>query len=433
MTAYWAEHAWLPDGPAERVRLEIADGTFSSVRRDADSDGAEVLPGIVLPGFADAHSHVFHRALRGRTHAVAGDFLSWRQQMYEVAGRLDPDSLLDLATAGYAELALAGVTCVGEFHYLHHQTDGRPYADPNVMAAALREAARRAGIRLTVLDACYLTGGMGVPVEGAQRRFADASAGAWAERVAALDGDATTRVGVAAHSVRAVPPEDLLVVTAVAGGRPLHVHVAEQPAEVAECLAAHGRTPVELLDEAGCLGPTTTVVHATRVGDADVRRLGAAGVSACLCPTTERDLGDGLPPTGNLRAADVRLCVGSDQHAVVDLLEEARSVELHERLRTGRRACLRPGELVDALTANGHAALGWPQAGRLEAGAPADLVAVRLDSVRTAGSDPGQVVMTAAAADVDTVVVGGRQVVRDGAHGLGDVAPLLARAVGALR
>ena len=231
----------------------------------------------MLPGFANAHSHAFHRALRGRTHEHGGTFWTWRERMYAVAARLDPDSYLALARAAYAEMALAGVTAVGEFHYLHHGPDGRPYADPNAMGHALAQAAADAGIRLTLLDTCYLTADVdGRPVEGVQRRFSDGTADAWAERVAALRDGPGLRIGVAAHSVRAVPRAALPVVAEAAGGRPLHVHLSEQPAENAACLAAHGLTPTGLLAAEGLLGPATTAVHATHLTGADIALLGSS-------------------------------------------------------------------------------------------------------------------------------------------------------------
>lgn len=233
MTAWWCAHAWLPEGPARAVRLVAgADGTFASVTPGvAAAPGDTRLPGLVLPGLADAHSHAFHRALRGRTSGGAGDFWTWRRAMYAVAERLDPDGLLELATLAYAEQALAGFASVAEFHYLHHGPRGVPYDDPNAMAGALREAARRAGVRLTLLDACYLTGGIGRPLEGVQDRFGDGSAAGWAQRVGALGEDEAFRVGAAVHSVRAVPADQIATVAAARPHRPLHAHVAEQPAE----------------------------------------------------------------------------------------------------------------------------------------------------------------------------------------------------------
>jgi len=431
MTVWWCEHAWLPDGPAASVRVTAGDGgTITSVEPGvAVRPGDEALPGVVLPGFADAHSHAFHRALRGRTHTGRGSFWTWRRAMYEVAERLDPDSYEALATATYAELALAGVTCVGEFHYLHHGPGGRPYDDPNAMAEALRRAAQRAGVRLTLLDACYLTGGIGTPLEGPQLRFGDDDAAGWASRVGLLRPDGSTRLGAAIHSVRAVPEDQLAAVATAFPGAPLHVHLSEQPAENAACLDAYGVTPTRLLHDHGALTPRTTAVHATHLTTDDVALLGRARSYACFCPTTERDLADGIGPARSLADAGVLLTLGSDQHAVGDLLEEARALEMHERLASGERGRFDPAELVAALTVDGHESLGWPEAGRMAVGAVADLVAVRLDTVRTAGSDPAQVVLSAVAADVDTVVVGGRTVVTRGEHVLGDVGVLLDRAI----
>lgn len=431
MTTYWAAHAWLPGGLSSGVRISVDGGAIVTAVAGARArDGDVRLPGLVLPGLANAHSHAFHRALRGRTHDGRGSFWTWREAMYALAGRLTPDTYYQLARATYAELALAGVTCVGEFHYLHHGPGGTPYADPDAMGAALRQAARDAGIRLTLLDTCYLAGGIGRPLDGVQLRFGDGDADGWAERFALLADDATTRVGAAVHSVRAVPPAAIGAVAAAAAGRPLHAHLSEQPAENRAALAAYGRTPAQLLDEHGALGPRTTAVHATHLTGADVALLGRRRVTACLCPTTERDLADGIGPARALLDAGAPLSLGTDQHAVADLFEEARALETHERLRTLERGHFTGAELLAAATA--HASLGWPDAGRLEPGARADLVAVRLDSPRTAGIDPAQVLMAATAADVDTVVAGGEVVVEGGRHRLGDVGRLLSAAIAPL-
>jgi len=424
MSRYWAAAAHLPDGLAADVTFEIVEGRFAAVHPDTAPGDARRLPGVVLPGFANAHSHAFHRALRGRTHGGGGTFWTWREAMYAVAARLDPDSYRALATAAYAEMALAGVTAVAEFHYVHHGPGGVPYAEPHAMRVALRAAAADAGIRLTLLDTCYLAGGFDTPLEGPQLRFGDRDVHAWAERAAGADG-------VAVHSVRAVPRDALAVVVKAAEGRPLHVHLSEQPAENAACLARHGLTPTGLLAAEGVLGQATTAVHATHLTDADIALLGGTGTGVCLCPTTERDLADGIGPARALHDAGAPLSLGSDQHAVVDPIEEARALEMHERLAAGERGRFRPAELLAALT--NHAPLGRPDAGTLAVGAPADLVAVRLDSVRTAGADPTQVLYAATAADVDTVLVDGRPVVEGGAHRLGDVGALLTTAIGALR
>jgi formiminoglutamate deiminase len=400
---------------------------------------AERLTGLVLPGLANVHSHAFHRALRGRGQPSDGTFWTWRNGMFAVAERLDPDRLLALARATYAEMALAGVSCVGEFHYVHHQAGGKPYASPNVMSEALMTAASEAGIRLTLLDTCYLAAGFGEELAGAQLRFADRNAEAWVKRVDALVTAEHVRLGAAIHSVRAVPSDAAEAVAAWAEGReaPLHAHVSEQPAENVASEQAYGLSPTAWLAERGALGPRTTAVHATHVSDEDLDLLASTGTGVCLCPTTERDLADGLGPAARMRAAAIPLSVGSDSQAVIDLIEETRLVEQHERLRTGTRGHWSSAELLTVATASGHRSLGWPEAGQLAVGAPADLVAVDLASVRTAGATDGEALATvlaaATAADVRDVVVGGRTVVKDGEHALlGDVPSLIRAAVQAL-
>ena len=430
MTTYWAAHAWLPDGLAQDVRIATADGRIASVTMAVPAAGTDHrLPGVVLPGFANAHSHAFHRALRGRTQAGGGTFWSWRERMYALAATLTPDTYLDLARATYAEMVLAGVTVVGEFHYLHHAPGGSPYDDPNVMAEALRTAAHDAGLRLTLLDTAYLTGGIDAPLEGAQRRFGDHDVDAWASRVAAIRPDETLTVGAAIHSVRAVPLDAIPVVTAHATGRPLHVHLSEQRVENEQSLATFGVTPTRVLEDAGALGPDTTAVHAVHLTPEDVAILGSTRTGVCLCPSTEQDLGDGIAPGGLLHAAGARLSVGSDQHVRTDLLAEACSVEMHERLAGESRGAFTPAQLVDLLTSGGHASLGDPTGGRLAVGARADLVAVRADTPRTAGADLAQLVLVAGSADVDTVVVGGVVRVEGGRHVLGDVGAMLETAI----
>ena len=431
MTRWWAAYALLPSGLARDVTFEVTGSRFTAVNAASLPGDAQVLPGVVLPGLANAHSHAFHRALRGRTHDGGGTFWTWREQMYAVASQLDPDSYLALATATYAEMALAGITTVGEFHYLHHAPGGGSYDDPNAMSEALRQAAADAGIRLTLLDTCYLAGGLSStghsPLDETQLRFSDGYADRWADRVAGLTESATMRVGVGIHSVRAVPRNQLGVVAAAAKGRPLHAHLSEQPAENEACQGFYGMTPTALLEAEGVLGPLTTVVHATHLTDRDIATLGASRTTVCLCPTTERDLADGIGPSLMLSNAGSPLSLGSDQHAVVDLFEEVRALEMHERLESLERGRFRPEELLSAATR--HESLGWGDAGRLEVGACADLVAVRLDSPRTAGSLPEQVLMSATAADIDTVIVDGRTVVSGGRHLLGDVGSLLQRAI----
>lgn len=423
MTRFWAGRALLPEGVAAGVVLDSGDdGRLASVRTGVDRapPGATTLGGLVIPGLVDAHSHAFHRALRGR--AAGGDFWAWRSGMYALVDRLDPETLAALAAAAFAELVLAGVTTVYEFHYLHH---------PAGMDDAVPEAARRAGIRLVLLDTCYLRAGFsGEALDAVQRRFSDGDVERWAaraEKVAAAYPEVT--VGAAVHSVRAVDPPSLGAVAAWARERgvPLHLHLSEQPAENEACLAATGRTPSQLAHDHGVFGPGTTAVHCTHVTTADIALLGASGTAACLCPTTERDLADGVGPAAALAGAGCPLRLGSDSHAVVDLFEEARAVELDERLASGRRGLHPPDALLGAATAGAA----------LRPGEPADLCAVGLDGVRLAGVDPDDPVpmlaAAATAADVTDVVVAGRHLVRGGAHMALDVAAELRAAIARVR
>jgi len=448
---WFAALAWLPGQGARRDVLIEADGDrFTSVTPGAQAPpDVTRLRGLTLPGFANAHSHAFHRALRSTTQADRGTFWTWRERMYDVAARLDPDSYRRLARAVFAEMALAGVSCVGEFHYLHHQPGGHPYDDPNAMGRALIEAAAEAGLRITLLDTCYLAGGLSadgpLPLAGPQLRFGDGDAVRWAARVTDLGCDEHgmisphAQAGAAIHSVRAVPREQMHPIVAWAHrfGAPLHAHMSEQRAENEACQAVYGMSPTRLLYEQDVLGPRTTVVHATHVDDGDLALLGGCQTFACLCPTTERDLGDGLAPAQALAAASCPLTLGSDSHAVIDLLEEARGVEYAERLGREARGHFTAAALLRAATSAGHASLGWPDAGEIAPGAHADLVTLSLDSVRTAGTADGlaleAAVFAATAADVRDVVIGGRDVVREGAHLLvPDVPAELSRSIRAV-
>ncbi len=337
-----------------------------------------------MRAFANCHSHAFHRALRGR--AGGDSFWLWRDDMYALAAVLDPDLLHRLARATYAEMRLGGIDAVGEFHYLHHQPDGTPYDEPNVMGEALITAARNVGLRICLLDTCYTNS------EGTQFRFDDGHADQWTTRVHDLAAQHAAEpdvvIGAAIHSVRAVPREQLATVAGALPDAPLHVHVSEQPAENESCLAATGMTPVALLAEAGAWTPRTTAVHATHLTDDDIRTLGEAGVFVCFCPTTEAELADGIGPSVSLREAGARLTLGSDGHTVIDMFAEARAVEMHERLASGRRGAWTADQLWDAATTTGHASLGFDAGGSIEL-AP---------SVRTAGSD--EPLWSATAADV---------------------------------
>ncbi len=298
-----------------------------------------------LPAFVNAHSHAFQRLLRGRVeHVEPGrdDFWSWRERMYEAAASLTPDSLYEVTLAAYREMRAAGYGAVGEFHYVHHRPDGRPYADANALAHAVAAAARDAGIELVLLLCAYARAGPGRAPEERQRRFCDASPAAYLERLEALAADC--RVGLAPHSVRALPREWLEELGRYAEGSGLvvHVHADEQRREIAECLEEHGRRPIELLAETGLLGPRTTVVHATHASEGELDLLAQAGASVCACPTTEANLGDGFLPAAELLERGVPVCIGSDSNVRIDPLEELREIETCARRLAERRNVLVP-------------------------------------------------------------------------------------------
>ncbi len=311
MTTYFADYAWLGGDAVSRRRARSTSKRAGSSRSGPAWRTRHTASGVTIPGLANAHSHAFQRALRGQVQRGGGSFWTWREDMYALATTMTPDRCFELAKGAYAEMLRAGITTVGEFDYLH-------------FSEALIAAAREVGIRLTLLDACYLAGGFDEPPNAAQRGFSDGDAEKWAERVSAIKG---AKVGAAIHSVRAVPRDQLDTVVELARGKPLHFHVSEQRAENEACLAAHGLTPVQLLAEHGALGQDSTAVHATHLSDGD--DLGETTI--CMCPTTERDLADGIGHAGP------RLALGSDSHAVIDLFEEARAVELNLRLKTERR------------------------------------------------------------------------------------------------
>jgi formiminoglutamate deiminase len=437
VSAYWCEKALLPSGLTDSVLVTIADGRFSSVEVGAAPGDAVRLSGLVLPGLANCHSHAFHRALRGRTQTERGTFWTWREQMYAVASVLTPDSYYQLARAVYGEMLLGGITTVGEFHYLHHGPGGSPYDAPNAMGEALIAAARDVGLRITLLDTCYVAGGIDQPLNEVQHRFSDGDASRWAARVVDLSsagGLDDVVIAAAAHSVRGVPRDQLGTVASALPDAPLHIHLSEQVAENTACLEAYGRTPAQMLDEAGFLGPRTSAVHATHLTSVDVGLLGSSATYSCFCPTTERDLADGIGPSVALRDAGSALTLGSDSHAVIDMFEEMRAVELDERLATQERGHWSAPELLAAATADGHRSLGFPDAGRIEVGARADLVAVRLDTVRTAGTG-GSVetaVFAATASDVSDVLVSGNHLVASSNHVKLDVAAELASTITAV-
>ncbi|MCC3298308.1 formimidoylglutamate deiminase [Arthrobacter caoxuetaonis] len=435
----WCEQA-MWDGRIEHgVRLSVdSGGVVAAVETGAaPRPGDLVLNGVVFPAASNAHSHAFHRVLRGRTHTGGADsFWTWRQAMYQAAGTLTPDLYEEAATAVFAEMLTAGYTSVAEFNYVHHQPDGTPYSGHD-MELALGRAARAAGIRLTLLDTCYLAGGFGEPLAPEQLRFGDGSAQAWLQRLARLReafeaefDPSEASIGAALHSVRAVPEEAL---ADIAGGLdpelPLHIHVSEQPAENDACLRATGLTPVQLLGKHNLLSPRLSAIHATHLCPQDIELLGSAGATVVMCPTTEADLADGIGPAAGLASAGVRIALGSDQHAVLDPWLEMRALEHGERLASGTRGRFAPADLHQALSDGGAAAQGRRVPG-FAAGRMCDLMAVDPASARTAGADPAQLALCATAQDVTAVVVGGVLAADRGQHvRLGDPGRLLATAI----
>jgi formiminoglutamate deiminase len=427
MSTYHADFAWRGGETAVAdVRIEVANGIIATVTEGvAPHPGDEHVSGVVMPGLVNAHSHAFHRALRGRTDNGGSDFWSWRKQMYRVANALTPENYSELSAMVYAEMTLSGITGVGEFHYVHHNPDGLAYSDSNEMGFAVVQGARRAGIRLALLDVAYLHAGLDQPKPlPEQQRFADKNVDAWLDRVDRLgEGGERWTVGLAPHSVRAVHPDELDEVVGARYGRVVHLHVSEQPAENIACLAATGKTPTAVLADVGLLGSFTTAVHATHLTSQDIELLGASKTTVCFCPTTERDLADGIGPASALVNAGALLALGSDSHAVIDLFEEARAVELNERLITTRRGLHRPCDLLAAATSGGAHSLGWTEFGSrigIQPGAPADFIAISLDSTRLASfstaSAAACIVYAAAPADVSNVWVSGRRIVEHGRH-----------------
>ncbi|KJQ55261.1 formimidoylglutamate deiminase [Microbacterium sp. SA39] len=425
----WASTAIINGRAIARVRFTSDDGgRIASVEHDVDARADDRVLGTVVPGMANAHSHAFHRLLRGRTHADGGDFWQWREAMYAAAASLDPVLYRRVARAVFGEMLVSGWTAVGEFHYVHHQADGIPYPTRHAMELAVSDAAVDVGIRLTLLDTAYLASGIGpaggpaTPLLPEQVAFGDGNAEGWLARWHALrDTLAATHgstglvtLGAALHSVRAVPIDAMRTILAsLPADVPLHLHLSEQPQENVDTLAATGNTPTALIAALGALEERLSLVHATHLTDADIEAIGRARATIVMCPTTEADLGDGIGPARRLADAGARIAVGSDQNAVIDPFLELRGLEAGERLASGRRGRFTPTELLTAGTAAGYESLGL---GRhtLAVGDPLDLVEVNTTSLRTTGSDPAQLALTATSSDVERVVVGGRVVAERG-------------------
>jgi formimidoylglutamate deiminase len=339
----------------------------------------ERLQGKALaPGFVNDHSHAFQRGVRGAVERIEpscpnDDFWTWRERMYALAQELSPDSIREAGRRCYEEMLSAGYTSVTEFHYVHHRPDGTPYEDPNALAKAVALAAEDAGIRLLILPVASARGGL--------PRFRDPSVRVFLQRLDDLrewsEGRPLIEVGVAAHSVRAVPRGWLEEIGSYAHRRdlPLHIHADEQEREIEECKAEHGVRPIELLAQTGFLGTRTTIIHATHAGGKELDLLSEHGASVCACPTTEGNLGDGFLPAERILHRDIGLSVGSDSHVRIDPFEELRELETNARRLSGRRNVL----LAEDETSPTPYLLraGWGRGG-LQAGDPADLIEIDL-------------------------------------------------------
>ena len=379
--------------------LTVRDGLVSAVGEPLP--GAEIVElrgKALLPGLVAAHSHAFQRAIRGRTehrNHPRDDFWSWREAMYAAAERLSPDDLFAVSKFCFLEMARAGITAVGEFHYLHRDRSGNAYANPNELDLAVARAAKEVGIRIVLLRVAYARSGFGVPENRRQARFIEGSAEEYLKNLEALSRHVP--VGAAPHSVRACPAEWIRDIAQEASKRswPLHLHVAEQRAEVEQCRAEHGTTPALLLERLGALGERTTAVHAVHLSPEDIAALGKAQVTICACPTTERNLGDGVVRADLLLAAGARLCVGSDSEVQLSPLEDARQLEYHLRLVQEQRAILDPeqagvgglgAKLYRIASEGGMRSLGIG-GGALRPGEPADFIAVDLEDPSIAGAN----------------------------------------------
>jgi formimidoylglutamate deiminase len=441
--------AYLPDlihtgGRFERGVALVCDreGRITRLAREDEISCAVVhLQGrAMLPGLVNAHSHAFQRVIRGRTEhrsqETQDSFWTWREMMYSAATRLEPEDVYDASRMAFLEMALSGITAVGEFHYLHRDPLGKPYDDPNLLAKEVIRAALDVGLRIALLRVAYARSGFQVAPNEKQKRFIEDEAEVYLRHVEKLKDDLSRGddrhawVGLAPHSVRAVPLDYLREVTAYADEHSfqVHMHVAEQPAENAACLKEHGRTPVALLADENILSERFTAVHAVHITEAEARKMARAKAIVCACPTTERNLGDGIVPADMLLRQGVRLALGTDSHTQIDLLEDARELEYNLRLARLERNVLAPEStetsalavrLFESATVHGASSIG-ASTGTLEAGHPADFFTVALNDTSIAGASPDDllagIVFSLARTAVRDVFVGGKRIVEDGRH-----------------
>ena len=422
--------------------LVSENGEFLEAPETIDTSSTRIVDlrgKALLPGFVNVHSHSFQRLIRGKSESrvLSGkDFWSWRGTMYHAASQLDPLDVYDVARMTFLEMVLAGTTTVGEFHYLHNTPNGQPYDDPNLLAKQVIAAAQSVGIRIVLLRTAYLRSGYELPPDPGQIRFFE-STGAFLNNMSALIHDcpatpSEVRFGVAPHSVRAVPLADLKKIAAWSreNGLPLHMHVAEQVGENAACLREYGSTPVQLISKEGLLGPDFTAVHAIHISDEEIAMLAKANATICSCPTTERNLGDGIISADRVMAAGINIAFGSDSQTQIDPLEDARELDYHLRLERQERAILDPSatqtlasRLFDCATLHGARALGVPGGG-LTPGSYADFFTIDLNDVSIAGHSAEDllpiVVFSLNRSAIRDVVINGRFVLRDQKHVLQD-------------
>jgi len=418
--------------------LVSESGQILEMPEEFDSSSATVveLAGkALLPGFVNTHSHSFQRLIRGKSESriVSGkDFWSWRGTMYHAASQLDPQEVYDVARMAFLEMVLAGTTTVGEFHYLHNAPDGSPYEDPNILSKQVIAAAQSVGIRIALLRTAYLRSGYELRPDPGQMRFYESSSG-FLENMRSLVSEVSAtspevQFGVAPHSIRAVPLPDLKEIARWARENklPLHMHVAEQIAENIACNREYGMTPVELLSKEQILGPDFTAIHAVHITAHEVALLAEAHATVCSCPTTERNLGDGIVRADHLMNAGIRMALGSDSQAQINPLEDARELDYHLRLEYQERAILdqiadKPlaSRLFDCATVHGARSLAVPS-GELKPGAFADFFTVDLNDVSIAGNSAEDllpiIIFSLNRSAIRDVAVNGRFILRDQQH-----------------
>ena len=440
--------AWLPDfvyvnGRFESDRAVVCDDgkVVQIVDGNQAPDGVRLKNRAMLPGLVNAHSHAFQRVIRGRTERrsqnTTDSFWTWREQMYDAANRLEPEDIYAISRMAFLEMALAGITAVGEFHYIHHARDGSTYSDPNLLAREVIRAARDAGIRIALLRVAYARAGFQTEADPRQTRFIEHSPDTYLKHLEQLLAapelkDGMSWAGIAPHSVRAVPLDYLKRIGEFANERelPVHMHVAEQPAEISACIEEYGRSPVALLETEGLLSKGFTAVHAIHVTPKAIGAIARAGALVCACPTTERNLGDGVVPVDAYFNAGVLVALGTDSQIQIDLLEDARELEYHLRLQQTARNVLAPQDetsssalaqrLFNCATINGAKSIGFNGGGKLEPGAPADFFTVDLDDPSIAGASQDDllatIVFSLSRTAVRDVVVAGKQIVENGRH-----------------